>query len=71
MKNRYEMGSWRVKVELEWKDKNGKEWKMKRKDGIYFRIEMKKWKKMRRLKWRNQSLRWEEQKGEFIFGMKG
>ena len=24
MKNRDEMGNWRVKVELEWKDKNGK-----------------------------------------------
>ena len=28
MKNRDKMGNWRVKVELEWKDKNGK-WREK------------------------------------------
>ena len=48
MKNRDEMGSWRVKAESEWKDKNDKGWKMKRKDRIYFRLEIKKQKDMRR-----------------------
>ena len=58
MKNRDEMGCWRVKAELEWKDKNGKKWKMKRAYKIYSRIEMK---KDEEIKWRNLFLRWKDQ----------
>ena len=29
-----------MKVDVEWKDENGKEWKMKKKDRIYFKLEV-------------------------------
>ena len=29
-----------IKVDVEWKDESGKDWKMKKKDKIYFRLEV-------------------------------
>ena len=31
----------RMKADLEWKDENDKDWKIKKEDKIYFRLEMK------------------------------